>query len=122
MRYPVPAWMWFVPFLWPVAIVVTLVWLMTKWSLWLFFHFTLAVEAVFWANVPAPVGPALAQIATAVVVSLLFVGHVVLYVRWFRGVPRRRYLRDVAETRYWQHVAGEAANNPSERHQFLTRT
>jgi len=113
MRYPVPAWMWFIPFLWPVAIVVTLVWLMTKWGFWLFFHFTLAVEAVFWTTVPAPVGPALAQIATAVVVSLLFIGHLVLYVRWSRGAPRRRYLRAVAQMRYWQHVAGEAANNPS---------
>lgn len=113
MRYPVPAWMWFIPFLWPVAIVVTLVWLMTKWGFWLFFHFTLAVEAVFWTTVPAPVGPALAQIATAMVVSLLFIGHLVLYVRWCRGAPRRRFLRDVAQARYWQQVANEAQNNPS---------
>jgi hypothetical protein len=122
MRYPVPAWMWFIPFLWPFALAVTLVWLMTKWGFWLFFHFTLAVEVVFWATVPAPGGQALARIATAVVVSLSFVGHLMLYVRWRRGAQRRRFLRDVAQARYWQNVATEAENIPSERHQFLTRT
>ena len=113
MRYPVPAWMWFIPFLWPFALAVTLVWLMTKWGFWLFFHLAVAVEAVIWATVPAPGGPSLVGVTTAVVVSLLFVGHLVLYVRWSRGAGRRRYLRDVSQARYWQQVANEAANNPS---------
>ncbi len=103
MRYPVKPLLWLLPPLWPIALLLTVIWALTHWVGWLLVHAVVMTALILAAVTDPTVVPA------AVVASTTFVLHLVGFGFWEVNKPKRQYRRDVAAARYWQSVNVAAA-------------
>lgn len=103
MRYPVKPLLWLLPPLWPIAVLLTVIWALTHWVGWLLAH-AVVMTALILAAVSDP-----NVIPAAVVAGGTFVVHLVGFGLWEMGRLKRQYKRDVAAARYWQSVNAAAA-------------
>ena len=115
MRYPIPFWLWFIPPLWPLLAIVTVVWILCSWTGWWVAHLLVTLGTTSWLFTQASGGSSTAGVWLTVLWSTLVV-HSFFYLRYqprlaqrrAEEAARRQYEYDVAQAQYWAQVHRDA--------------